>query len=347
METVFSNFAPANITPKSLKTVWSELFGDASEVLIATGYVSNDAVEELHAILRANPEHIKNLQLLVGMHYLEGFTKAQYDSLINLQEYLTVENRGCVYISEFIKFHGKLYSFANNQKVEGLIGSANFSCFWNSAERTYETMLHISQKKEANTLLKNINDLIDKLGKPINEVPKPNTFITHNKNLEEQDDVHKVEISDVLKLVNTPSEFIFSIPLKTTEKSNLNVFFGQGRRDQRGIIIPRPWYEVELIVSSNITNLDGYPRNKEFTVITDDGWRFDCKTSGDYSKNFRSKDNLKTLGKWIKGKLELSGALETGQMVTNEVLDTYGCKHVELRSTSNPDEWLLSYKGKD
>ncbi len=42
----------------------------------------------------------------------------------------------------------------------------------------------------------------------------------------------------------------------------------------------------------NVTSQEGYPQSKTedavFTVITDDGWSFKCKVSGDYSKNFRS-----------------------------------------------------------
>ncbi len=109
---------------------------------------------------------------------------------------------------------------------------------------------------------------------------------------------------------------------------------------------PRPWYEVELIVSNTITKQDGYPFHQTFTVITDDGWQFQCKTSGDFSKNLRSENDLKTLGKWIKGRLEVSGCLKTGEMITPEVLQKYGNDQFELRSTDKPDLWLLSFKGK-
>nr|WP_274572534.1 restriction endonuclease PLD domain-containing protein [Neisseria sp. 3986]MDD9326481.1 NgoFVII family restriction endonuclease [Neisseria sp. 3986] len=134
---------------------------------------------------------------------------------------------------------------------------------------------------------------------------------------------------------------------KTEEKSNLNCFFGKGRRDKRGFVKPRSWYEVELIVSNEITRQDGYPREQTFTVITDDGWQFSCKTSGDFAKNLRSENDLKTLGKWIKGRLEVSGCLKTGQMVTDEVLREYGNNQFELRSTDDPNIGLLSFKGKE
>ncbi|HGM2229313.1 TPA: restriction endonuclease PLD domain-containing protein, partial [Neisseria gonorrhoeae] len=145
MNTVFSNIANAKITEKSLNAVWMDLFKSADEVLMATGYVSNDAVVELHKILELN-DHIQKIDLLVGMHYLEGFSHLQYDSLCKLNDFLRHEKRGAVYVSPFVKFHGKMYSFKNYQKINGLIGSANLTCFWDSTERTYETMLHLNGK---------------------------------------------------------------------------------------------------------------------------------------------------------------------------------------------------------
>jgi hypothetical protein len=70
---------------------------------------------------------------------------------------------------------------------------------------------------------------------------------------------------------------------------------------------------------------------------------FKCKTQGDYSKNFRSADDLKILGKWIKGRLEESGALIPGKAIDPSTLDRYGRRDVELISTSDPDIWLLNF----
>jgi hypothetical protein len=71
-------------------------------------------------------------------------------------------------------------------------------------------------------------------------------------------------------------------------------------------------------------------------VYTDDGWKFDCKIQGDYGKNFRSAGDLKTLGRWIKGRLERAECLKVGQPVTEEVLQKYGRKTISLKETSDP-----------
>lgn len=351
MSAVFSNFYPAKITQQNLSSVWMDLFKSADEVLMATGYVSNDAVLELHKILELN-HRIEHIDLLVGMHYLEGFTQTQYNSLCELHDFLQAEKRGSVYVSPFTKFHGKMYSFKRKEQVDGLIGSANLTCFWDKTERTYETMFHLDEVQAATQLRNDIQQVIRHLGMPINQADEPTIVATHNIYLEQCLGVEKVDKDKVAELFRLPAQYQFVIPAKTETKSNLNCFFGKGRY-KRGFVNPRPWYEVELIVSSTITKQDGYPCNQTFTVITDDGWSFPCYSSPKNTnkklstENLRSYKDLKTLGKWIKGRLEASGCLKTGEMITDETLEKYGNNQFEFRSTDNPDVWLLSFKGRE
>ncbi len=103
--------------------------------------------------------------------------------------------------------------------------------------------------------------------------------------------------------------------MRYPHKVILMLFFGKGREAKNGLVKPRHWYEVELIVPKNITEQNGYPKAKTddaiFDVITDDGWSFKCKVSGDYSKNFRSEGDLKILGKWLKRTIRECGCFES------------------------------------
>ncbi|GBR74797.1 hypothetical protein NO1_1910, partial [Candidatus Termititenax aidoneus] len=96
-------------------------------------------------------------------------------------------------------------------------------------------------------------------------------------------------------------------------------------------------------VPSDTTRKKDYPQKEEFVVITDDGYKFNCKTSGDYSKNFRSADDLKILGRWIKGRLENRKALKTGEKVSDETLKNYGRNHIQLTKTKIPNTWYLDF----
>jgi hypothetical protein len=80
-----------------------------------------------------------------------------------------------------------------------------------------------------------------------------------------------------------------------------------------------------------------------FDVVTDDGYRFECKTSGDYGKNLRSTDDLKKFGKWIKGRMQNAGVVKIGERITQETLDAYGRDHIAMYPTSNEKEWFLDF----
>ena len=163
--------------------------------------------------------------------------------------------------------------------------------------------------------------------------------------LEGRNGVERVLSGELQKVRDEQTKLSFSIPLKTELKSNLNAYFGKGRASSATKAIrPRAWYEVEVIVSSEITKQRGYPKaDAPFTVYTDDGWKFRCKVSGDYSKNFRSEDDLQTLGRWVKGRMEAAGALKVGELVTAPMLQKYGKDRLVLTATRNPDVWFLDF----
>jgi hypothetical protein len=183
----------------------------------------------------------------------------------------------------------------------------------------------------------------------------PERFLINNSLLEGHENVKLCPSDEVVQIVSNTTSVEFDIPIKPYEeapRSNVNAYFGEGRKNQRGFVQPRHWYEVELIVPKTITDDPNYPKagypltESIITVYTDDCWKFDCKISGTNSKNFRSCDDLKILGKWIKGRLENAGALEVGNPLTKAVLQSYGRDSIKMKGTNNPNVWYLDFSSR-
>jgi hypothetical protein len=341
MEFLFSNFPPLKTDYKTFHDKFDELIYECDELKIASGFITADSIAELKKIIEYNSK--PKLQLLIGMHYFSGFTRKEYQATQYLNEFLLNKKCGEVFVSTAFKFHGKLYSFGKkNTPFAGIIGSNNLSSI-TEFSRVYESSVICREKTDTIELNSFINKLIN-VSTPFSEC-KVETFKEFNSLLENHESVKKIDA-----ITNINSATTFKIPLKATDdhlKSNLNCYFGKGRVDKRGLIKPRHWYEIELIVPKEITSKKEYPKadskNSIFEVITDDGWQFNCKVSGDYSKNFRSEGDLKILGKWIKGRMENAGALNIGEPVTEETLRKYGRDHFDFVKMDRTNAWYLDF----
>jgi len=349
MEFLLSNIPPVRFSRRNTISCFEDLMQKAEGIRIASGYISADALAELKKIVEVNKK--KFLELVIGMHGFEGFTRSQFDAALYLDEYLRDNKIGGVRVVNAFKFHGKIYSFLKQQTAfAGIVGSSNLSSVLDN-QNHYEADLFINEAGTVNE----INNFIIQLSQDASvslEGYDPKIIEGANTLLDEHEGVEKIPWDELEVVLRDKASVSFKIPIKGAEEaphSNLNVFFGKGRENRKGFVKPRHWYEVELIVSSNITSQPGYPkagypeRESIITVYTDDGWKFKCKISGDYSKNFRSADDLKILGRWIKGRLENNGALKVGDQVTAETLRRYGRDNFELIATSNPAVWILDF----
>ena len=225
-----------------------------------------------------------------------------------------------------ILYHGKIYDFvtdspsifagSSNLSPAGLAGNLEFMSQIHGEDlRSTQSYLEFLMSPEQSAPLDRIQGLT------IHDSPQYKRIVTPTL-----DDLpqHKPTIS-------VPEKFL-EIPfgnMDEKQQSGLNVYFGKGRRQPNSKIKPRDWFEVEVIATSALTTRPDYPKG-EFTVITDDGYTFECKTSGDYHKNFRSKGDLKILGRWIKSKLQRKGLLAPFSPVTNETLLRYGKSAIRL-----------------
>lgn len=345
MELLLSNFGKAKyITHSKTRDIWNVNLKHADSIKIATGYISSDSLIELAKIVELNKK--PKIDLLIGMHFFSGFTKAQYDSALELHNILRYKKRGNVFISKSTMFHGKLYSFtkSENSKIiyKAIVGSSNIGSMVESSSRLYEADCYFQDDETSKLVHETILNLHRDIGVIISEV-SIKSFNKNNDLLENHYGVIKVPLEEYVKVRDTKTDIFFNIPVKTEPKSNLNTFFGRGRKSPRGFVVPRPWYEAELIVPFNITKIKNYPKDRIINVYTDDGWSFKCCSQGQNAKNFRSIEDLQILGRWIKGRLELSGVLKIGQPVTDDVLNKYGNNIVKLIGTSDPEVWLLDF----
>ena len=347
MEFLFSNYPPMKTGFKTFSDTFYSLLPSTSVMDIAVGYISSDALVELQKTLELNA-NIHKLNLIIGMHYFDRFTKVQYNAAIHLNQFLTENDLGGVRLVTAFRYHGKLYSYSDSKgPFAGIIGSNNLSSIVDGGTRVYESSVLLDDKESACEMHDFISRLSETSTKNIAEL-EIDSFNDANSLLEGHEFVRKISSNNVAMAMYGRTEISFDIPIKPFEvspQSNLNVFFGKGRESKNGLIKPRHWYEVELIVPKTVTTQLGYPQSQTvgavFTVITDDGWSFRCKVSGDYSKNFRSEGDLKILGKWLKGRLENAGVLKVGEPVTNETLQKYGRNTFTLTQTRTPGVWFL------
>lgn len=329
-------------------SLFSEKFFDllvkSDYVHMATGFISADSIVELKKIVEDNRN--PKIDVTVGMHYFEGVTHSQHEALSFLNDSLSKNEAGFVNIVNSFKFHGKIYNFFKDSSPIGcIIGSSNLSNISNS-HNSFETDLFFDDPASLCKVSDLLNSLKNKASISFDKWQNVK-FIENNELLEDLDGVLKVTPNELERIKKNLGLKKFNVPIKASDKhtkSNLNVFFGKGREDKRGLIIPRPWYEVELIVPKEITSQEGYPdKDIPFKVYTDDGWTFECSVNGDFKKNFRSSKDLSILGKWIKGRLENTCVLKLGELVTENTLKNYGRNNFELISTNKPNEWFINF----
>lgn len=350
MSLIYSNYPPLATDSKTYHSVFTDLIEKSDSIQIASGYISSDALIDLKSIVEANGGPA--IELNIGMHYFDGLTKQQAEAVADLDEVLRKHNLGGVYFVVTFPFHGKIISFRKSGNViGGLIGSSNLTNIVDSkVSRQYEVDFSLpeSDTSELDSFIQKLNHTTTRAYRDID------IKIVESKNslLDEQYGVSKADDQIIESIKANPEfDYEFHIPLKTDDatRSNLNTFNGKGRENKQGFVMPRSWYEVELIVPKSVTTLPGYPQSDKhgdggvIDVVTDDGWTFSCKVSGDFSKNLRSEKDLKILGKWLKGRLEHAGALKTGELCSQETLEKYGRNGFTLAKLKDQELWYLDF----
>jgi hypothetical protein len=342
IELLNSNYPPLATVGRSFPDTFFSLLQESTSVKIASGYISEEAIAELLGLY--NRGFKTEMSLVVGMHYFEGFTIGQYEALLSLSVLLSKNDCGNVFLSKASKYHGKVYSFGKKgNNYSAIIGSSNLTKI-NTFEKVYDTDILIRNEKINADIERFLLDLQNKYCRNIQEINRNDITIIEPKNLfEDYLDVVKITDAEKAKVISSLTPITFDIEVKPEEKSHLNCYHGKGRETPNGLVRPRPWYESNVMVSKNITELPNYPHNIEFTVITDDGYKFKCVTNGDYAKNLRSVGDLQILGRWLKGRMENKNVLKIGGKVMADTLARYGRNTIKLTKTSIPDTWYMDF----
>lgn len=306
--------------------VLNKEFPNAKNVTIASGYASLDILHKYEKDFFKIAEAGGSSRLLLGMAFYEGLSQTKLKAVTKLHNSIKGFGNGSgVYVCNGRRYHGKVYLFEDESHSSLYVGSSNFSS--SGVKGNIECTIPVTVEEQKKSIVRFLEDLyspdfaitIDKA-----EITVPGKKKVVQKTIEnlwnslKRYDAKKVDLSILPR---------FDFPLTRVaemEKSNLNVYFGKGRLNTKtGKIIPRPWYEIELIASNDLNSQPFYPKG-DFLAYTDDGIILPMRTQGDYYKNIRSKKSLQLFGMWLKGKLERNGALKKYEPVTLETLEEYG-----------------------
>ncbi len=301
-------------------------FASAKNVTIASAYTS---LEIIHAFEKQFNIIAKNggvSKLLLGMAFYEGLGQKKLDAVTKLNNQLLKFNNGSgVYVTNGRRYHGKVYHFYDEANSSIYVGSSNFSL--SGTVGNIECTIPVTIDSIKKSLINFLNDLYS----PSYSLTIDRAEITvpgKKKILSESIEDYWGELKKYNpKTINIEVLPKLEFPLERVvekEKSNLNVYFGKGRENKKtGKIIPRPWYEIELIANRDLNMHPNYPKG-DFLAYTDDGLIIPMRTQGDYFKNIRSKESLQIFGIWLKSKLEQNGALKKYEPVTLDTLEEYG-----------------------
>jgi len=329
--------------PRHGEELGSDLFGliqsDSKLRLTAvTGYVGNETIRQLIQHVGSFPS--VGVALVVGMAAKEGLSERTYNSLGELSDLLIQSRDKSNFAKSNVYFyfsgprgergrglHAKAYRVVGSGVDELIVGSSNFSRSGLSPRGNVEASLWAG----SNETKQDFDSFFDEL---LND---GQSFVPYEKVLDfplKGKSAQKARGRVGLLRVASPQNFKgfpfvdldLGKNIDSKTRSNLNVCFGRGRWSRgTGIVRPRDYFEAEIIVPNETNSLPDYPVG-DFLATTSDGFRFEARTQGDYNKNLRSKQDLGSLGLWIKSLLDSAGALDVAnqEAVTSETFENYG-----------------------
>jgi len=316
---------------------------DCSEVIVAVGYFGISTFQELESDL-IKVARRGSCKIILGMYYHSGVSARQKDQLVTLDDKLRAINPNSgIFITRF-EYHGKVYKVINDSDESVYVGSSNFSQA--GLRSRLEFNLEITEVQSKLQVLKFLDYLQAKKETcPLDEVSlkiKSKSSLKYQRASTLMNDylIDKVEYEALPPPVG---EFEYLLRVDAQPKSSLNLYFDKGRVTPSGKYEPRPWFEVELTANTVTMQNPLYPRSipngkttksksrgGDFIAYIKDGSRYykiGMKVHADNGKNISSADNYggrRTLGRYLKGKLQDAGVLKERERITSETLMDYG-----------------------
>ncbi|RAO94881.1 hypothetical protein DNK47_02690 [Mycoplasma wenyonii] len=112
---------------KTIESCFIKELKKSDRLEIAVGFFSHNALEELDRLVIQ--QNIKNISLILGMHYFIGFSNNNLLELaLRINEKWQRSGIGEIRITYAFRYHGKLYCFLKNNEIHSaILGSPNLS----------------------------------------------------------------------------------------------------------------------------------------------------------------------------------------------------------------------------
>lgn len=380
MELLYTDILPLE-KPGDRQTIterFNSLLAQSDKVDIAVGYTSQASIEELDTLVEQYK--LDEVHLTIGMYYVEGMPESAYHTAMRLNRKWQDSAIGEIRIVKVFKYHGKCYCFyKDNVPFAAIVGSANLGAIKLEANnrRQYEICAVTTVPEEVREVASHIESVRnDKCSSNIADIEDMPLIREVNHALDEIELVTSVPQSSVDFYSRCMAYVSFFLQLKVPRfedrylddgkhftKSNINVCYAAPRSKRK----PRDWFETQLTVGAEIYRMEGYPeKNKPFFVVTDDGYWFKAHTTSDNNKQFSAVGDELIMGRWLKGRLAAAGIVkpvnniltdtERLGMITQEMLDEYGCDRLVFKKTGQTaldedgtplDVWMLSFSSGD
>jgi len=350
---IYNKNVTSSVPPKFTKSTntfentFQTLLTNCVGMDIVSGYVDFWSGSTFGPSLVKKAKSGHRIRILIGRAEKEGLHKATINAWAGFDAQLRAIDPDNGLYAPLTSIHAKVYIFymEANQPIV-YVGSSNFS---HTGLKGWLECTVAPVASETSNIASFINNLFDPaLLIDFNQIQAKGSP-SYKKRWKKQSlkhlNTHKIKPSTT-QLATWPLTQI-DLHKSAKPKSALNLFFGSGRRNKKGIYKPRPWYEIELSLGTK--NFPSLP--KYFDAYTDDGFIMPMQRTGGGKKgnahlglkNLTSKGERKFFGEWLKGRLEQTGVLTKGHIIDTSTFLSFGSHTLNFYDMGS-NKFYMSFK---